>query len=143
VNVFVPDANVAANWLLPAKNEPLHAEAVQWLSRYSHGEIHFVVPDLFWAELANVLWKSMRQGRIAKIKAQAALATVKALRIKTLPSLELLDLAFELSERYQRSVHVSLYVALALHAKAQLITADEKLANALAAHLPVKWLGAI
>jgi predicted nucleic acid-binding protein len=32
-------------------------------------------------------------------------------------------------------------VALALVSKANLITADERLANALAAHLPVKWLG--
>jgi predicted nucleic acid-binding protein len=35
------------------------------------------------------------------------------------------------------------YVPLALKSQAQLVTADEKLANALAAHLPVKWLGAI
>ena len=34
-------------------------------------------------------------------------------------------------------------VALAVESRAQLITADEKLANALAAHLPVKWLGAL
>jgi hypothetical protein len=31
---------------------------------------------------------------------------------------------------------------LALRAKANLITADERFANALAARLPVKWLGA-
>jgi predicted nucleic acid-binding protein len=35
------------------------------------------------------------------------------------------------------------YVALAIQSKAQLITADERLANSLAAHLPVKWLGAL
>jgi hypothetical protein len=27
--------------------------------------------------------------------------------------------------------------------KADLVTADERLANALAAHLPVKWLGSV
>jgi predicted nucleic acid-binding protein len=32
-------------------------------------------------------------------------------------------------------------VALALVSKADLITADERLAHALAAHLPMKWLG--
>jgi predicted nucleic acid-binding protein len=31
---------------------------------------------------------------------------------------------------------------LAIQRKTELITADERLANALAAHLPVKWLGA-
>jgi predicted nucleic acid-binding protein len=32
---------------------------------------------------------------------------------------------------------------LAIQSKTELITADERLANALAAHLPVKWLGAL
>jgi predicted nucleic acid-binding protein len=32
---------------------------------------------------------------------------------------------------------------LAIQSKSQLITADERLANALAAYLPVKWLGAL
>ena len=41
------------------------------------------------------------------------------------------------------SVYDSIYVVLAVEAEAQLVTADEKLANALAGHLPVKWLGAI
>jgi predicted nucleic acid-binding protein len=40
-------------------------------------------------------------------------------------------------------VHDSLCIALAKERKIFLVTADEKLANAVAAHLPVKWLGAI
>ena len=143
MNLFVPDASVAVKWLLPARPEPLHPEAESWLRRYVKDEVAFVVPDLFWAELANILWKWIRQGRIERIVAQEGLRRLEALQIRTVPSLALLDLALELSVRYQRSVYDSLYVALALQATAQVITADEKLANALAAHLPVKWLGAI
>jgi predicted nucleic acid-binding protein len=44
---------------------------------------------------------------------------------------------------YERTVYDCLYVVLAVHSKAQLITADERLANSLAAHFPVKWLGAL
>ncbi len=35
------------------------------------------------------------------------------------------------------------YAALAVSIDAQFVTADEKLANALAAHLPVKFLGTV
>jgi predicted nucleic acid-binding protein len=43
---------------------------------------------------------------------------------------------------HDRTVYDSIYVALALQYKADLFTADERLANALAARFPVKWLGA-
>ena len=44
---------------------------------------------------------------------------------------------------HDRTVYDSLYVALAVQSKSVMITADERLANALAAKLPVKWLGAL
>jgi predicted nucleic acid-binding protein len=59
------------------------------------------------------------------------------------PSLKLLDSAFQIATAFERTVYDSLYVALAVHSNAQLITADERLANSLAAQFPVKWLGAI
>jgi predicted nucleic acid-binding protein len=62
-------------------------------------------------------------------------------RIPTVPSLALLEDAYGVSIAFDRSVYDSIYVSLALVSKADLITADERLANALAAHLPVKWLG--
>jgi predicted nucleic acid-binding protein len=44
---------------------------------------------------------------------------------------------------FDRTVYASLYVALAAHSNAQLVTADDPLANSLVAHFPVKWLGAV
>ena len=35
------------------------------------------------------------------------------------------------------------YIVLAREAAAHLVTADEKLANAMATHFPVRWLGPI
>ena len=46
-----------------------------------------------------------------------------------------------MAELRARSVYDCLYVALAVQSKAEWITVDERLANALAARLPVKWLG--
>jgi len=40
-------------------------------------------------------------------------------------------------------VYDSIYVALALETGGKLVTADEKLVNAVGARLPIIWLGAI
>jgi predicted nucleic acid-binding protein len=42
---------------------------------------------------------------------------------------------------WDRSFYDSLYVALALATKTELITADERLVNALGSRFPVRWLG--
>jgi predicted nucleic acid-binding protein len=68
---------------------------------------------------------------------------MKDRKLPTIPTQALLEQAFVIATTFDCTVYDSLYAALAVDAKAQLITADEKLVNALAAHLPVKWLGSI
>ena len=143
MSTIVVDASVAAKWFLPAKGEMLTEEAFGLFRRYAIGEIRFVVPDLFWAELANVLWKAVRRGRCSKAAAETGLASLVERKLSTVPSPTLLEAAFRIAIAFDRTVYDSLYVALAVHSKTQLITADERLANSLAAHFPVKWLGAL
>jgi len=143
VSVFVLDASVAAKWFLPAEGETLTDEALDLLYRYTTGQIRLIVPDLFWAEFANILWKAVRQGRWTKDAADTAITAMKDRNLPTVPSLALLEAAFAIANTFQRTVYDSLYVALAVISKAQLLTADERLAHALAATLPVKWLGSL
>ena len=142
MNPVVVDASVAAKWVLPAEGETLTEEAAGWLRRYAQGEVLFLVPDLFWAETANLLWKALQHGRCSKEFAERAQASLVGRGLRTIASVSLLNLAFRIATDHQRTVYDSLYVALAVRANGQLITADERLANALAAHFPVKWLGA-
>ena len=53
--MFVVDASVAAKWLLPAMQEPLVEQANRLLGQQTVGSADFVVPDLFWPEIGNVL----------------------------------------------------------------------------------------
>src|ERR1022692_4197121 len=118
----VVDASVAVKWCLPARDESLVSEAGKLLASYRTGAEQFLVPDLFWLEVANALWKAVWKQKIDSETAARSFRVVSDLKIPTISSV---------------------YVALALRVKANLITADERLANALAAHLPVKWLGAL
>ncbi len=129
--------------MLPARGETLTQEALELLKRYAAGQVRFLVPDLFWAEFGNVLWKAVRLGRMPQASAETALVAMRERSFPTIPSHELLEEAFAIATAFQRSVYDALYIALAVTSKAQLVTADERLANAVAAHLPVKWLGAL
>jgi predicted nucleic acid-binding protein len=143
VSLFVLDASVAAKWFLPAAGETLTDEALQLLRRYTNSQLRFVVPDLFWAEFANILWKAVRQGRLTKASAATAIAVMTDRNLPTVSSVTLVEQAFTIATAFDRTVYDSLYVALAVNSQAQLVTADERLAQALAAHLPVKWLGSV
>jgi len=101
------------------------------------------VPDIFWPEFGNVLWKAVRQGRQSRPSAEVAIASIRERGIATVPSLGLLPEALAIALDFGRTVYDSLYVALAITIKGEFITADQRLASALAAYLPVKWLGAL
>lgn len=138
----VVDASVAVKWCLPSQHEELVTEAEDLLASGRRDEVRFLVPDLFWIELANALWKAVRRGEVSPENAASAISFVRDLDIATAPSLNLVPQALDLAMSYGRTVCDSLYVALALQSKSEMITADERLANALAARFPVKWLGA-
>jgi predicted nucleic acid-binding protein len=135
LNLVVLDASVAAKWLVWA-GEPFEAEALALLKQRNDGQIDFVVPDFFWAEVGNVVWKAAQRGRCSPDQAGESIRAPQNYDLATAPSDELLE------DRYQRSFYDSIYLALATSRQIEFITADERLANAVAPHMPVKWLGA-
>jgi predicted nucleic acid-binding protein len=143
LKVLVLDASVAIKWAIPVAKEPFTDESLRLLKRYVDGEIDFIVPDVFWAEVGNVLWKGTRQNRWRQDEAESVAADMQARDFTTVPSLMLLPGALKIAFAHDRTVYDCLYVALAVQSKTDLITADERLANALAARFPVKWLGAM
>ena len=140
---IVIDASVGFKWCVLAESEPLAAEADQLLDSLVMGGIEVLVPDLFWAEIGNILWKYFRRQKATLEACQTALASLQNMRLMTRPSADLVPEALEIAAAYGRTVYDSLYIALAQRKQTNLITADEKLANALALYLPVKWLGAL
>jgi predicted nucleic acid-binding protein len=143
LNRFVLDASVALKWAIPPANETLSAESVQLLREYVNGKVDLLVPDIFWAEVGNVLWKGVRGRRWSRATAERIASEMQARNFPTVPSRTLMTEALRIGCAYDRAVYDCLYVALAIRSQSQMITSDERLANALAAYLPVKWLGAL
>jgi predicted nucleic acid-binding protein len=143
VTLFVVGASVAVKWFLPTAGETLTDESLALLRRYTKEEVRLLVPDLFWVECASVASKAVRTHRLSKVSAEAAIAALTQYDFPTFPTLNLLSRAFQIASDHGRTVYDSLYVALAVQTNSQLITADERLANSLAARFPVKWLGAL
>jgi predicted nucleic acid-binding protein len=143
VTAYVLDASVAAKWFLPQRDEPLSSEAVHILKRFASGQLHLSVPDLFWPELGNILGKSVQSGRISEVSAHEAIESLAELNIPTTPTRLLISDALLIAVNSRRTVYDSVYVALAVASGQALVTADERLANALAARFPIRWLGSI
>jgi predicted nucleic acid-binding protein len=130
----VVDASVVIKWHVAE----VHTAAALRLLDESAPELH--APDLLYPEVGNILWKKIRRGEIAEDKARKIARLVVAAPVVVHASAPLLEAALEIANRTGRTVYDSLYVALAMLVHGRLMTADEKLANALkggplAAHL--------
>ena len=143
MSLLVLDASVAAKWFLPRAEEPLAEEALALLRQYAGGEIELTVPDLFWAELGNILWKAVRTRRIPEKAATQALRDMLRYGLPTIGGILLAEDALTIALSTGRTVYDAMYLALAVQRESIFVTADERLVNALATHWPVKWLGVI
>ena len=143
MSLLVVDASVAILWAVPSAPGPLTEASLRLLRQYVDRHVEFVVPDVFWAEVAGALCKGVRQGRWRRKDAEEGVADLSDYNFDTVPSLLLMDEALPIALHFSLSLYDCLYVSLAMQAKADLITSDERLANALAARFPVKWLGAL
>jgi predicted nucleic acid-binding protein len=81
-------------------------------------------------------------GRITGKHCDTAIPSLEELGLTTVSSRPLLRSAVAIALAFNRSVYDSTYVALAVESNVPLITADERLVNALSARFPVRWLGA-
>ena len=94
---IVLDASVAAKWYLPAARESLATEALEIFRDFAEGQIRLVVPDLFWPEFGNTLWKAVRIGRMSRKSAEESIASIEQIGMSTAPSGPLLKNAFAIA----------------------------------------------
>jgi predicted nucleic acid-binding protein len=81
--------------------------------------------------------------RIPEQSAHEAIDWLRAPRMPVLRTEPLIGDAMKIAVGLDRSVYDSVYLALAVASGRPLVTDDERLANAVAARLPVRWLAAM
>jgi predicted nucleic acid-binding protein len=122
----VVDASVAVKWYL----EEDHADTARGLL---DGTYELIVPDLFFAEIGNVLWKRWRRGELDDDVITETLAALDRVPCETRSARPLLSRAMALAMSLQRTVYDSLYLALAIDTGARLVTADRRFHATVAA----------
>lgn len=121
---YVLDASIAIKWFVPE----IYSDLAVRLLVSNHT---FLVPDFFFAEVANVLWKRVRRGEDTAENARQTLADLNAVPVEIYLSQPLMPLALDIALQSDRAVYDSLYLALAISQKCKMVTADEKFYNAL------------
>jgi predicted nucleic acid-binding protein len=124
MTTVVVDASVAAKWFLP---EPGAEAALRLLD----GRRRLVAPDLIGAEVGNILWKLHARKLLAAAEAAEIVEHFLSMPLEIHDSAFLLAPALEIAVATGRTVHDSLYLALAVELDATVITADQRWANAL------------
>jgi predicted nucleic acid-binding protein len=123
---------VALKWFL---NEPL-AEASAGLLALPD---RLIAPELLLSEVTHALLKRYRRGELENDEIESAVSRLPELvSIVSAASLNLN--ALEIAKAYDRSAYDALYVALALKQECRLVTADERLYNALVGAYPTSLM---
>lgn len=125
----VVDASVGAKLFLEEKGSDI-AEALLKNSVADPLQSLFV-PDIFFVECANVLWKRVRPGDYSEHQARWDLADLRSMRFRVVPTGELVESALAIACQYGISVYDACYVALSRDEDIPLLTADHKLVEML------------
>jgi predicted nucleic acid-binding protein len=120
---LVVDASVAIKWHFQRE---IHSEDAL---RILYSIEQAVVPDLFYIEMENIIWKYTKS---KKLPVEKALTVVESLMAQNSffqchSSQDALDLIFELSVAFDISAYDATYLALAIRENIQCVTADRKL----------------
>jgi len=129
----VVDSSVAAKWRL--KDEDLVEEAELLLQRYMASKIQLVAPSLIRYELASVLEKARRLGRIGGDDVEDSLRYLLGLAVHLdRDSNSLIERASVLAADLTLSTYDATYVALAEDLDVTLVTNDRRIVDRLSEH---------
>jgi len=130
---MIVDASVLLSAFFPDEAQ-VQAQAV--LRQHAAGRERLKAPTLIVYEVTNAVWQAERRRRISSARADEILHATAGLNVELLP-LQWGE-SLPLTRRFARSAYDAAYLALAERQGEPLITADERLYNAV--HSKQKWV---
>ncbi len=115
---WVLDASVAMKLLVPEDQSPI--------ARSLLGDT-FLVPDTFFSECVNVLWKKVARKQLAEQEAVEALALLTQIEMQVFDTKPLMPHALLLAMQLNHPAYDCFYLGLAEQQGTPLITADKRL----------------
>jgi predicted nucleic acid-binding protein len=137
VSRWTVDASVAIKWFV---SEEFSDEAAAWLEDGPD----LYVPELFFAEVPNVLWKKVTRGQVDEEDARIAHRSLRDIAFHGVSNQSVAEAAFDLALTLGRSAYDCFYLAVARAFEAPLVTADRRLAVAVRSTefaSRVRWVG--
>ncbi len=130
---LVVDSSIVFKWFV-AEDDSDIAHSI--LEAWQQKNLKCHAPEWMLAEVGNILWKRQRRAEITAQFASDCLNDVNALPLEWAGSRCLLPAALILAMTHGRTVYDSIYLALAIRLGCPFVTADDRLANAVAPHIP-------
>jgi len=121
---YVVDANVAIKWILPE----IYSNVAL---RLRNPNYQLLVPDFFFPEIGNILWKRVRKGEMTLQEATRDLKVLQGLPLTVDYSFSLMTDALEIATRIEQAVYDCVYLSLAVKHNCKMVTADQRFYNAL------------
>ena len=122
--LIVVDASVAVKWVVLEEN----AEIARQLITSEH-DLH--APRLLVSEVGNAVWRKARLNEISHAEANTLLTLLRDIPIRWAFDEDITADAVRLALMLDRPIYDCVYLALAQHLGAVMLTADFRFANAL------------
>jgi predicted nucleic acid-binding protein len=133
----VVDASVAVKQFI---RDPFSEKAIELFALLADPQVEFFVPDLFYIEIANILWKYLRVGQLTANQVQEDLTALEGYPLKVFSTVTLMKEAVALGINHNITAYDSAYVVLSQRVNAPLLILDRKLFDTLAiTPFDVRW----